>query len=60
MCTLKPPFKANDMQGLYEKIIKGNYQPIPEHFSQELALIISLMIKVSPLKRISCADLIEN
>lgn len=25
MITLKPPFTAEDMQGLYRKVIKGHY-----------------------------------
>jgi len=25
MITLKPPFRADDMQGLYKKVIKGHY-----------------------------------
>ena len=30
MITLKPPFWANNMEGLYKKIIKGQFSPIPE------------------------------
>ena len=33
MCALVPPFRADDMQGLYKKVIKGKYPRIPEHFS---------------------------
>lgn len=29
MAALKPPFRANDMKGLYNKIIKGQYDAIP-------------------------------
>jgi len=28
MTTLKPPFRADDMDGLYKKIIKGVYSKI--------------------------------
>lgn len=31
--TLKPPFRADDMAGLYKKVIKGVYPKIPTHFS---------------------------
>ena len=29
MAALKPPFRANDMKGLYNKIMKGVYETIP-------------------------------
>ena len=33
MCALVPPFRADDMQGLYKKVVKGKYPRIPDHFS---------------------------
>ena len=30
MTTLKPPFNADDMQGLFRKVIKGHYPRIPK------------------------------
>ena len=33
MCCLKPPFRAEDMDGLYKKVIKGIYPKLPSHFS---------------------------
>jgi len=33
MITLKPPFRAEDMQGLYKRVIKGQYPKIPSHYS---------------------------
>ena len=44
MTTLKPPFQAEDMQGLYKKILKGNYPKIPDHFSSDLNELLSAMI----------------
>ena len=35
--TLKPPFRAEDMNGLYKKVLKGMYPKIPNIFSSELA-----------------------
>ncbi len=34
MCTLEPPFKAEDMEGLFDTVLKGKYPPIPSHFSK--------------------------
>ncbi len=47
MASLKPPFRANDMEGLYKKIMKGNYDPLPSIYSNDLNLIISEMLKVT-------------
>lgn len=46
MVTLKPPFQAEDMQGLYKKILKGQLPKIPEHFSSDLWTLLKLMINV--------------
>ena len=36
MVTLKPPFRANDMNGLYKRVLKGNYPPISDKYSEQL------------------------
>ena len=59
MCALVPPFRADDMQGLYKKVIKGKYPRIPEHFSQEMATVIKFMLQVSPSYRPSCDQILS-
>ena len=44
MCALVPPFRADDMQGLYKKVIKGKFPRRPDHFSQEMATVIKFML----------------
>lgn len=36
MCSLVPPFKADDMNGLFKKVLRGQYPPIPTHFSMDM------------------------
>ena len=48
MCALVPPFRADDMQGLYKIVVKGKYPRIPDHFSQEMATVIKFMLQISP------------
>jgi len=36
MTTLKPPFRANDMNGLYKRVLKGQYPKIPSNYSSDL------------------------
>jgi NIMA (never in mitosis gene a)-related kinase len=40
LCTLRHPFDSKTMGGLYLKIIKKDYRPIPTMYSQELSTII--------------------
>lgn len=58
LCALVPPFRADDMQGLYKKVIKGKYPRIPDHFSQEMATVIKFMLQVQPTHRPSCDQLL--
>lgn len=58
MCALVPPFRADDMQGLYKKVIKGKYPRIPDHFSQEMATVIKFMLQISPSYRPSCDQIL--
>ena len=56
--TLKTPFRSDNMEGLYNKVIKGVYQKIPDCYSNDLSQIISLLIQVDSNKRPSCDDLL--
>lgn len=60
MVTLKPPFQAEDMQGLYKKILKGQLPKIPEHFSSDLWNLLRLMIQVQSKKRPDCDQLMAH
>jgi NIMA (never in mitosis gene a)-related kinase len=44
MCSLKPPFTASDMGGLYKKIIRGVYPEIPSMYSQDLRSLIKCLL----------------
>ena len=60
MTTLKPPFRAEDMDGLYRKVIKGSYSKIGDNFSKQLAGVIKLMLQVNPTNRPSADSLLSN
>lgn len=51
MTTLKPPFRAEDKEGLYKKVLLGEYRQIPEAFSRDLGEIIGQMLQVQSSKR---------
>jgi len=54
MTTLKPPFWAQDMNGLYKKVLKGAYPEIPKKYTKDLADVIMHMLNVDPRLRPSC------
>ena len=57
--ALKPPFRAEDMQGLYKKVLKGIYPRLPKQYSADLNLMVKTLLTVNPSKRPSCDDVFE-
>lgn len=55
--TLKPPFRADDMAGLYKKVVKGVYPKIPTHFSSELNNLLRCLLVVQSTLRPSCEQI---
>ena len=58
--TLKPPFRAQDMEGLYKRVIKGQYSRIPERFSNDLFQIVQFLLQVNPKLRPSCEQILNH
>jgi hypothetical protein len=46
MIDLKPPFTAEDMQGLFKKVTKGTVSWIPKNYSNELWVMVKGMLNV--------------
>ncbi|KAM3128741.1 hypothetical protein pb186bvf_019153 [Paramecium bursaria] len=59
MACLRPPFKAEDMDGLYKKVIRGLYPKIPQQYSMELSTVIRMMLQVSTTLRPTSAAILE-
>jgi len=57
--TLKPPFRAEDMEGLYKKVLRGYYPRIPTHYSQDLSNVIRALLQVSPHLRPGCDKMLQ-
>jgi NIMA (never in mitosis gene a)-related kinase len=58
MTTLKPPFRAQNMNQLFKKVCKGAYAEIPKKYTKELADIIMKMLSVEPKLRPSCSAIL--
>jgi NIMA (never in mitosis gene a)-related kinase len=51
MAALKPPFTATDLSGLCKKICAGYFNRIPASYSNDLAKVISSLLKINPNER---------
>jgi len=59
MTTLKHAFDARDMCALVMKIIKGDYPPIPEHYSDNLRNLIADMLNKDAAQRPSIISILQ-
>jgi len=60
MCALKPPFHAQDMQGLYKKVCEGAIPSLPKCFGADLNYIMRLMLQQKPLLRPTCSEILSK
>ena len=60
MLTLRHAFDASSMKGLVLKILRGNYPPVPNFYTQEIHNIVAEMLKKDPIKRPSIRNIVEN
>ncbi|CAK86643.1 unnamed protein product (macronuclear) [Paramecium tetraurelia] len=59
MAALKLPFQAENMDGLYNKVIKGYYQKLPKSYTFDLQNLIRMMLQVSTVLRPTATQLLE-
>ena len=60
MLALRPPFRAENMEKLYNKVIRGQYGKISERYSDDIKEIIKFMLKVNPQDRPSCGQILNH
>lgn len=51
MTSLRPPFRAEDMESLFRKILRGSYPRCPTVYSRDVNEVISLLLQVNPRQR---------
>lgn len=59
MLALRPPFRAEDMEGLYKKVLRGQFHRIPPHYSHDIAEVIATLLQVNPRHRPSVDQLMQ-
>lgn len=60
MTSLKPPFKAKNMNELFKRVSKGLYSPIPTIYSKDLSSVIGSLLKKNPVNRPSAEEILSN
>eukprot|EP00340_Litonotus_pictus_P003136 CAMPEP_0170519314 /NCGR_PEP_ID=MMETSP0209-20121228/4778_1 /TAXON_ID=665100 ORGANISM="Litonotus pictus, Strain P1" /NCGR_SAMPLE_ID=MMETSP0209 /ASSEMBLY_ACC=CAM_ASM_000301 /LENGTH=679 /DNA_ID=CAMNT_0010805173 /DNA_START=27 /DNA_END=2066 /DNA_ORIENTATION=- len=60
MCALKPPFRANSLEDLFKAITKGRFEPIPKIYSQDLHMMVGILLQVNPSLRPDVHKLLAN
>ena len=60
MITLRPPFRAQNMEGLYNKVCKGQFSRIPDKFSDDLYKVVQFLLQVNPISRPSCEQILNH
>ena len=60
MITLRPPFRAQNMEGLFNKVCKGQYSRIPDKFSDDLFQVVQFLLQVNPNSRPSCEQILNH
>ncbi|CDK26208.1 unnamed protein product [Kuraishia capsulata CBS 1993] len=60
MCSLAPPFQAKTHFSLHEKIKAGTFNPIPEHYSHRLKMVINACLITDPEERASANQLLQD
>jgi NIMA (never in mitosis gene a)-related kinase len=51
MATLRHAFDAHNLPALVLKILKGDYPPIPQVYSKDLANLVKSMLRTDPKER---------
>lgn len=60
MCTLKPPFRAEKMEGLYKKVLRGEFDRIPNIYSNDLHNLIKDLLNTNPKERPTCKEILSK
>ncbi|XP_030595136.1 NIMA-related kinase 12 [Archocentrus centrarchus] len=60
LCVLRPPFAATNLLSLFNKITKGEYQPVPDMYPDSISSLIQAMLSLNPENRPSAACILSS
>lgn len=47
------------MNGLFKRVLRGQYPPIPSHYSMDMRMLIKAMLQVAPQQRPNTEQILE-
>ncbi|XP_040904816.1 NIMA-related kinase 12 [Toxotes jaculatrix] len=59
ICALRPPFAASNLLSLLYKITQGEYNPVPNMYSDNISSLIKRMLRLNPENRPSAACILS-
>lgn len=59
LCMYKPPFSANDMHGLYEKVQQCIFEPFDDFYSEDLKKMVFDLLTLDPKQRPTCEEILS-
>ncbi|XP_054454154.1 NIMA-related kinase 12 [Anoplopoma fimbria] len=60
ICALRPPFAATNLLSLFYKITKGEYDPVPTSYSDDISSLIQRMLCLNPENRPTAACMLNT
>ncbi|QQP54582.1 Serine/threonine-protein kinase Nek1 [Caligus rogercresseyi] len=60
MCSLEPAFSGNELGPLVNKIIRGEYKPLPFQFSDHIKDLVKVLLRPIPEKRPSASQILSS
>ncbi|KAK5925339.1 hypothetical protein CgunFtcFv8_017870 [Champsocephalus gunnari] len=60
LCVLRPPFAATNLLSLFYKITKGEFDPVPNIFSDNISSLIQTMLCINPEHRPTAACILNS
>ncbi|XP_044062288.1 NIMA-related kinase 12 [Siniperca chuatsi] len=60
ICALRPPFAATNLLSLFYKITKGEYDPVPNVYSDNISSLIQRTLCLNPESRPSAACILSS
>ncbi|KAH7971458.1 hypothetical protein HPB49_024303 [Dermacentor silvarum] len=60
LLTLRGPFEGNHIPSLVTKIIRGSYEPVSDHYSAQIRLLLEQLLQKEPSQRPSVNQLMAQ
>jgi len=59
LCALKPPFNAESLHFFALKIVRGQYNPLPDRYSSNAKNLVKTLLNIDPNKRPNIHEILK-